>query len=401
MDWKNKRGEIMIKACCVIAAFILWLYIYNVENPILDKNITVPVNVINNQALAQSNLAPDIENGITIKITVRGNVSEVNSLKEGDFDLRADLSAVDIKKGENKIPVIVEKKPSGVKVTNSDNLFIFVIVDDMVEKKVPVNIVLEGEAREGYYTLQPETEYKEATIKGAKKLIEKIQYAVIRCDVTDAYKNISLDAKFQAESAGGVIYKYVVVEPDNLDLTIQVKKTKTVPVNVELNGKLEDYGIGSILPANDSIEIAGDETALQNIAAINTEAVDISQLKGAKTINSKLIVPEGIVVVGNTSEVKLNILYSNMISKMLTVPVKTKNLTTSLKATLDQNIATLNLSGVASDISSLSPDNIECYLDLNGLGEGKYEVQVKLKLPEGISKLSLNPEKIGVKIEKK
>lgn len=401
MDGKNKRGEIVIKACCAIAAFILWLYIYNVENPILDKNITVPVNVINNQVLAQAKLAPDIESGITIKITVRGNVSEVNGLKEGDFDLRADLSAVDIKKGENKIPVIVEKKPAGVKVTNSDNLFIFVNVDDMVEKKVPVNIVLEGEAREGYYALQPETEYKEATIKGAKKLIEKIQYAVIRCDVTDAYKNISLDAKFQAESAGGVIYKYVVVEPDNLDLTIQVKKTKTVPVNVELNGKLEDYGIGSILPANDSIEIAGDETVLQNIAAINTEAVDISHLNGAKTINSKLIVPEGIVVVGNTSEVKLNILYSNMVSKMLTVPVKTKNLSSTLKATLDQNTATVNLSGVTSDMSSLTPDNVECYVDLNGLGEGKYEVMVKLKLPEGISKLSLNPEKIGVKIEKK
>jgi YbbR domain-containing protein len=401
MDGKNKRGEIVIKACCAIAAFILWLYIYNVENPILDKNITVPVNVINNQVLAQSKLAPDIENGITIKITVRGNVSEINGLKEGDFDLRADLSAVDIKKGENKIPVIVEKKPASVKVTNSDNLFIFVNVDDMVEKKVPVNIVLEGEAREGYYALQPETEYKEATIKGAKKLIEKIQYAVIRCDVTDAYKNISLDAKFQAESAGGVIYKYVVVEPDNLDLTIQVKKTKTVPVNVELNGKLENFGIGSILPANDSIEIAGDETVLQNIAAINTEAVDISQLNGAKTINSKLIVPEGIVVVGNNSEIKLNILYSNMVSKMLTVPVKTRNLSSTLKATLDQNTATVNLSGVASDMSSLTPDNVECYVDINGLGEGKYEVMVKLKLPEGISKLSLNPEKIGVKIEKK
>lgn len=401
MDGKNKRGEIMIKACCAIAAFILWLYIYSVENPVLDKNITLPVNVINSQVLAGSKLAPEIENGISLKITIRGNVSEINSLKEGDFELRADLSAVGIKKGENKIPVIVEKKPSNVKVTNSDNLFVYVNVDDMVEKKVPVNIVLEGEAREGYYALQPETEYKEATIKGAKKLIDKIQYAVIRCDITDAYKNINLDAKFQAESAGGEVYKYVMVEPDNLDLTVQVKKTKTVPVNLQLSGNLENYGIGSILPANDSVEIAGDDAVLQNITSINTETVDISKLNGAKTINSKLIVPDGIVVVGNTSEVKLNILYSNTVSKIMTVPVKTKNLSSTLNATLDQTTATLNLSGIASDISNLNSDNIDCYLDINGLGEGKYEIQVKLKLPEGISKLSVNPEKIGVKLVKK
>ncbi|MHC1720007.1 MAG: YbbR-like domain-containing protein [Clostridiaceae bacterium] len=401
MAGKNERGEIVIKACCAIAAFILWLYIYNVENPALDKNISVPVSVINNQILAESKLAPVIENGITLKITVRGNVSDISGLKEGDFDLRADLSSVDINKGENKIPVIVEKKPSSIKVTNADNLFIYINVDDMVEKQVPVNIVLEGEAREGYYGLQPETEYKEATVKGAKKLVDKVQYAVIRCDIKDAYRNINLDAKFQAESAGGTVYKYVIVEPDNLDLTVQVKKTKTVPVNVQLSGILEDYGIGSIQSANDSVEIAGDDAVLQNITAINTETVVISELNGAKTINSKLIVPEGTVVVGNIPEVKLNILYSNAISRKMTVPVRTKNLSSLLSAVLDQSTATVNLSGTASELSSLSPDNVECYLDLNGFEEGNYEIQVKLRLPESVSKLSVNPEKIGVKLEKK
>lgn len=391
----------MIKACCAIAAFILWLYIYNVENPVLDKNITVPVSIVNQQVLTQMNLAPVIEDKITLKITVRGKVSDINNLKEKDFDLRADLSAVAIKKGENKIPVIIENKPSSIKITNADNLFVYINIDNMAEKKVPLNIILEGKVREGYYALQPETEYKEVTVKGAQKLIDKIKYGVIRYDISDAYKNIYVDSKVQAESSDGIAYKYVIVEPANIDFTIQIKKTKKVPVNVQISGNLQDYGISSILPLEDSIEIAGDEPVLQNITAINTEAVMLKNLNGMKTVNAKLMIPDGIITVGNISEIKLNVMYSDTVSKTMMVPVKIKNLSGSLNAILEQNTVKVNVSGTTADISNLDEDNINCYLDLNGLGEGKYEIPVKLEMPEGISELSISPENIVVKLEKK
>ena len=80
MDGKNKKGQLIVKACCIAAAFMLWLYIYNFENPMMDKVITVPVSIVNQDALAQSELAPVIENEVEIKINVRGSVSEINSL---------------------------------------------------------------------------------------------------------------------------------------------------------------------------------------------------------------------------------------------------------------------------------------------------------------------------------
>ena len=111
MERKSKKEQFIIKACCAIAAFILWLYIYNVENPIKERNITVSVKVVNQDLLANSKLAPVIDSDLTLKINIKGNVSDIYSIEPGKIELQADLNALALKKGENKIPVTVKNCP--------------------------------------------------------------------------------------------------------------------------------------------------------------------------------------------------------------------------------------------------------------------------------------------------
>jgi YbbR domain-containing protein len=401
MDGKNKKGQLIVKACCILAAFMLWLYIYNFENPMMDKVITVPVSIVNQDALAQSGLSPVIENVVEIKINVRGSVSEINDLTIQDFDLQADLATVSVKKGLNDIPVTVEKKPVDIRVTNADNLFITVSVDEMIEKTVPVKVVLEGKTRSGYYALQPEAQYKEATIKGPSKIVSLVDFAVARCDISDYYKNMNVQSKLQAESESGTVYRYLQIEPGEMDITLQVKKTKTVAVNVKTSGDLAAAGIKSILPSADKITIAGDETLLQSISGIDTEIVDIINLKGAKTVDAKLVVPQGVAFIGNSGEVKLNITYIEKSEKTLSVPVTVKNLSGDMNAALEQANADVTISGLPDAVNSITADKIECYVDLSGLLlEGASQVKVTLVLPEGISKISVNPESINITLKK-
>jgi YbbR domain-containing protein len=401
MDGKNKKGQLIVKVCCVVAAFMLWLYIYNFENPVMDKVITVPVSIVNQDVLAQSKLAPVIESDAEIKITVRGSVSEINDLNVGDFALQADLGSAGIVKGENKIPVTVEKKPANIKVANTGSLWITVNIDAMVEKTVPVKVVLEGEARSGYYVVQPELDVKEATVKGPSSLVNAVTYAVARCDISDYYKNMSVKEALKAESKSGTVYKYVTVEPSDLDVTLQVKKTKTVAVNVKTTGDLTASGIKSILPETSKITIAGDEVQLQAITGIDTESIAVASLNGAKTVNAKLLVPQGIILVGNGASVKLNITYAEKSEKTLTVPITVRNLQSGLSASLDQANATVTISGTAEVLSGITADSIGCYVDLGSISsEGAQQVQVTLTLPAGVSKTAMTPESVNVTIKK-
>ncbi|EKX80053.1 hypothetical protein CFSAN001628_009408 [Clostridium botulinum CFSAN001628] len=37
MGKKSKTKNIIVKICCIIASFALWLYIFNIENPIKEQ----------------------------------------------------------------------------------------------------------------------------------------------------------------------------------------------------------------------------------------------------------------------------------------------------------------------------------------------------------------------------
>ena len=272
----------------------------------------------------------------------------------------------------------------------------------MVEKTVPVKVILEGKAKAGFYAITPELEYKEAKISGPSQMINLVKYAVARCDVSDASKDVSFKTNLQAESTGGSKYKYVLVDPDVIDITVPVKRVKTVGINVKFNGKIDNSTlVKSALPSTNTIDIAGDDGYINNISSIDTEPVDVKTLNGSQTVDAKLVVPKGITIVNNISSVKLNVTYNKDVEKNLTLTVKTKNLAGTLSAILDNSTVSITVSGPESLINNLTSDAVDCYVDLNNLGEGNHNVQVNVKPPEGISIISANPSSLGVALKNK
>ena len=157
--------------------------------------------------------------------------------------------------------------------------------------------------------------------------------------------------------------------------------------------------IKSILPANNKIEIAGDDEYLNSITAIDTEPVDISNLKGAQSVEAKLVVPKGVTVVNNISSVKLNVTYNNIIQKDFTMPVKAKNVSSGLSASMTSSSVSVTVSGTEALINNLKSEDMECFIDLSNMAAGTYDLPVNVTLPAGISKISVNPPNISVTLK--
>jgi len=401
MERKSKKEQIIIKACCAIAAFILWFYIYNIENPIKERSITVPVKIINQSMLAESKLAPVIDGDVNINITISGNVTDIYSIKPEQFELSSDLNALALKKGENKIPVTVNTSPAGINVLNSDSLWVKMNIDELAQKSVPVKVILEGKAKEGFYAINPELPKNEAIVSGPAKSVNSVKYAVLRCDINGVYKDTNFKTQLQAESEVGTKFQYVLVNPQVMNLTVQIKKIKTVGLNVKLSENLSsNIGIKSVLPIDGTIQIAGDDEYINSISSLDTEPVDIKKLNGATSIEAKLVVPKGVTVVNNISVIKLNVTYNNIVQKEFSIPVKTKNLSVGLTTTLVSSSVSITVSGTDTIINNLKSEDIDCFLDLNNLGAGNYDLPVNTKLPQGVSKISVNPVNINVTLKK-
>lgn len=401
MEEKSKRQQVIIKVCCVIASFVLWLYIFNVENPVRERKLVVPVQMVNKDILAQSKLVPVGEENISITLDIRGNASDIYSVKPEDFKLESDLSAYVVKKGENRIPIEIKKSPGSIRIVNNENLWISINLDEIIQKTISVKVIVEGKAKEGFYAEQPIIRTENVQITGPQQDANSVNRVVAICNIKDASKDINITASLKPEDSSGNIVKNVSVKPDSLQVIVPIKNIKGVPISVKTQGNLVNGGVlKSVVPLPEKIDISGEEEILSNISVLNTEIIDLGKLTENDTVETKVLVPKGVNLVNSNGIVKVKINLDKGVQKTFGLDIKTINVGNNYSITMDNDKADVTISGLESTINNLKVEDLSCFVDLNNLAEGEYDVPVTINVPNGISKVSQQPTSIKVTIKK-
>lgn len=412
-DWverKNKRNQILVKICCVIASFILWLYIFNVEDPMRERKIVVPVTIVNKDALAQSKLVQIDNQSASISLLIKGNASNVYSVKPSDFKLQSDLNAYVMKKGENNIPVEVKKSPDNISILNNENLWIKVQLDELKQKSVPVRIGVVGKPKEGYYALDPVLNTDKVEISGAADAVNSVKYAAATCDVKYAGSDVNTSVKLQAQDSFGNVVKDVTISPSPIKVTVPIGKVKTVPINVKIQGNTGNGSVPNSIVSNpDKVDVSGDENVIKGISSLDTEPVDLSKIGSSSSIEVKLVVPKGVKLVNNAGTVELRVNINNEAAassdksgqKTMNLNIQVRNLNAGYTASLGSNSVSAVFNGPTNNINSLNGNNISCFVDASSLSEGTHTVNVVVSMPQGVSLVSQDPQKISIEIKKK
>lgn len=381
---KNKRQQILIKICCVITSFIMWLYISNIENPIQSYKLkNVPVKLINVEVLQQLNLTLEPNQTFYVNLNLKGMASDVLTVKPDKFIIVADLSSYNLKKGENKIPVKIVSTPSDVTVVDGESYVVNINLDELKEKSVPIEVEIKGKAQHGFYNLKPEYKRKNAIISGASSNIEKVKKVVGKVNLDGRDKEIKLPLQLKAYDKKGNIVNGIDINPNIIDVVIPIKKAKEVNVNVKTIGELSDnVSLKTIVVQPNKIRISGKEDLISNINSIDTQELDLNQINETKNIKLKLIIPSGSYIIDNDGyvNVKVEVDYKT-IEKDVRLGVKIKNLQYGYTAQLSSNNATVSLFGRKKMLDNLNIKDVDCYVDLSKLGEGSFNMPIKLTIP--------------------
>jgi len=403
---KGGKQEFIIRVCCIIAAFVLWLFITSTENPISDYKIkNIPVQLVNMDILDDSNLTLVPGQELEIDLNIKGaNTSILLDKKAEDFTVVADLSAYALKEGEQNIPIEIRRSPDNINVVNSDSLFIRVNLDKLVETKLPINFNISGVPKQGYYASEPQLSKESATVVGGSKFVSTVKAIIVEENIQDAesdviksYKLIPVDSKEKAIDE-------VTVKPSHIDVKIPIRKTKTVGVQVKTTGKLSaNLVLGSIKVLPERFDITGSAEALNNIENLSTESIDLSKISKTSTIDAKVTIPEGLSLVSAASEatVKVQVNVIKIVQKSISLDIKYVNLDTNYEVTPLKNKSELVVSASETVINSLDLSKFSATLDLINLVEGEHTITVLVPMPEGIKLISSSPEKILVTITKK
>ena len=410
---KDRKEQLIIKICCVIAAFALWLFITGTENPLTTYKLqNIPVKLLNTDILTKSNLVLVSGQDLTTSLNIKGaNTSILLAKKADDFTVVADLSAYALKSGEQKIPIEIRKSPDNINVVNSDSLFITINLDEITKEKLPINIKLSGKPKEGFYASTPKLSANYATISGGSKDVNRVNKIVVEENIEGVEADISKTYKLKAIDESGNEIKEVVVSPSSINVKIPVRKTKSVGVTVKTTGSLNSkFTLSSINVLSEPFDVSGSATELNQIKNLNTEAIDLSKISKSTTMDVKIIIPNGLKLVGSNGMAKVQINLKNQngidkvektLQKSLSLNINYINLGEKYEVKLDTDKTAILVSGAESVINSLDLKQFVAKVDLVNLTEGKHTVEVFASMQKGVSLVSKNPDKISVTITKK
>jgi len=407
MERKISQNQIFIKICCVVVSFIIWLYVFNVQNPVRQRKIDVPVKIVNKGELSKSNLVQVDGGDLQVSLEIKGNASDVFSVKPQDFKLECDIGSYVVKKGENNVPVKIKKQPGNVSVVNNQNLWISINLDSIARKTLPIQLVVEGQTSEGLSAVNPSISVKSAQISGAAEDIDNVQRVVAHYNVKNIKDSAEVYIKLKAEDSSGNNLNNIDINPEQVKAIIPLGKVKSVPIGVKIGKEPEgDFVIESITSYPDRVYISGDEKIISKVSSINTQPVDLSSISSSGSIKALLNIPPGVSIADGSSyvTVKVNLKdggkSDNVLEKNFNVAIKPLNLNKEYSAQMENQNVYIIVSGNADAVKKLQTDNIECYVDLSSANEGMGDFTVNVKLPEGVSLISKNPGSVKIDIKK-
>jgi YbbR domain-containing protein len=197
------------------------------------------------------------------------------------------------------------------------------------------------------------------------------------------------------------VYEVVEIRPSRLELEVEQRSVKTVPVKVVLRqGLAEGYSVSGTRAVPDSVRLTGPASRLDSIKEVRTQPVTLPNPPPARFEDHvALDLPEDVdavppsvrvsmAVAGKESEVTLR-------APLFLAKLKGK----TVEAAPD--VVTLRIKGPAAILSDKEfPGLVEASLELKpDIEPGKYTASYRVKMPQGCELIEAKPEKVTLTVK--
>ncbi|PID60048.1 hypothetical protein CSB45_00740 [candidate division KSB3 bacterium] len=277
-----------------LIAFVLAVFIWGlvVGGKKSEVRLTVPLEL--------RNLPTDleiIESLREVEVTIRGFSSSVKHVTPSDFDVHIDLK--NVIKGWNTFTISPEgiAGPVGSTVTQVSPSRVDVLLDTTVLKALPVEVILRGDAADGYVlggvTSVPNT----VKVTGPQSLLMKLtnvetETVALNSSTEPLSKKVRLklpNASFHLDEKHEMVDVTVEIVPEMISRFFE-----NIPLSVD---KEEDRKV-DIVPDSVTALINGPKLVIQQLKPEDIPAVieTRSLLEGQSTVQVKFTLPELVSV---------------------------------------------------------------------------------------------------------
>jgi YbbR domain-containing protein len=193
------------------------------------------------------------------------------------------------------------------------------------------------------------------------------------------------------------------VIPPTISLSLEKSVRRIVPIVPTTDGDpAPGFIVGRISAEPSTVLIVGPESHVRDVGSATTEPVEID----GKSARVRDVVTVGVM----DSEVRLveqplsatvviEILPAPVEREVPGVPVRARNLTKGLGQKVVPAVVQVNVRGQRDVLGRIGPDTIDAFVDLAGLGPGRYHLRVQVDPSEEVGVGTVSPSVVAVIIK--
>lgn len=401
------KNDITIKIFALFIAIILWSYVMSEKDPEITTKIkNVTVSLSNVSALDRQNLVIMDPQEATVNVEVAGKKSELDKLDK--FSAKNILAQVDLSgynEGQVKIPVTVslQNQGSSIRIVSYEPKEILFSFDKLIPKEMPVTIQTVGSLPPDYVLGDMTKKPQKVLIRGPRTWVNAVSDIIATVDLNNRTMPEINSFPIKLVDDKGNDVRGVEKEPNLVEIDIPIYRKATLPIELQTVGELPDnYAITNIIISPSRIAVKGDNT-VADLTKINTKTIDINTLLDKVAMDVELDLPEGVQLVNPNEKITIFYNIEEVVSKDFTFnqgEINTINLDDNLIVEgLDANTEfSVNIKGIKSLLDNINKENLELYVDLANLAEGKHTVDIKMKEIQGVSTGEIIPAQVTVNL---
>ena len=380
----SKKSSMIILS--LVLAVIVFVIIDRQNTTLLEKNAEVLYDI---PLSATYNDEEYVVEGLpeTVDITLIGTKAnlylakqlptqdvnvDLSDLKPGvhkvNLKYKQSITSVEYKLDPSEVTVVVSSKKSETRSVESD-----IVNLNKLDSKLAIN--------------NTKLDTDEVIIKGTEDSLAKVSTIKALINVSDmvdpkAGTNTLKDIPLIAYDENGAKVDVEMV-PSKVTATVEIESpSKTVPLEIEPTGNvIFGKAIKNITSSVQKVTIYGNSKVLDNTNSIKVK-IDVNNLKSNKDYTVTIKKPAGIREISEkvvTAKVELD---DEVTTELSGVKLGVVNLGSNYTAQATSENATevtVILKGVESIIKNITATDVEAYVDLEGLGAGDHEVEIKVK----------------------
>lgn len=402
------ENNLALKIFAIVIAVGMWLFVNNVDDPVVTARYSVKVTVQNENYVYDAGKTYQIEEDArTVTVLIRGRESVVQN--RSDLVVYANLAEIqDIDATSTYVPVTF-REVSGIALEDVE-IFPKVIpvrIEDSAQKEFAVNVAYDGKPADNYEIGAKSSDPEIVTIQGPKSIIEKINTVQANVHLNgESSKTVKKTVQLD------VIDKNGDVLTDDLEyLNFDIGNERQVTVTMTLweiregihleasytGEPAAGYQVSRVTLTPDTISVAGSDAALETLAKNNNtikipaDLIDIEGLsqdyKGTIDLSSLLLQEDELKQAsdGNqTIQVQVSIIpLGSQEFEVPTSSVALQNMEKGLHAVFIRENLIMRIRATDADLNNLKLSDIQASVDLKGLEAGSYSLDVNVNLPDG------------------